>query len=947
MSYQALNTAITGLRAAQQQLSVISNNVSNATSPGYNRQILPQSAQVLGSTGDTIGVRTSTVIRSVDMNLQRDLWTQVSATNALDIQVQYLQKIQDFHGPPASEFSIAAELSDLKDAFAALSDAPDDLIPLQSTLNQARVVADKFNDYGDYINTLRNDTQNDILSSIDKINGLLQEITSINIQVRGSENANRSKAGLQDQRDIAIKELTEEMDITFFERADGVLVVQTSDGLQLADDQTYKLEYNNAPLSAQQYYPESINGIFVTCLDGHNRQVASIDITEREIGGRLGGLVKLRDETLPQYQAQADELAYQVASRFEDQGLKLFTDKDGNVPIGDAPDPFNLDAFGQPDPIAVDYVGFANIMQVNTKIVDDVSLLQRGTYVSDEAIPTGDGELIRRVLEHTFGAIDYQQIEGTINLDDPAGDPLVTQLGLTPTNNIIGGVDLGNFAQIDFGMLSNFITIGNIFGSPANPVVPVTNDQFQITFSDVSRNLGPTTITVELSIAAAQAAPNALGQVVQEINDQLAVSGIDPLLSASASIGINGQLQIESSGEFSITTTGIPNALGDAAAASLGIKGDPSFPESLLNLFPNYPADDEFEIAFGTDILTIDLSSISTNFSLGAPALVSDATGAAFVAGAPIDDAVDQLMSEVNRQLNALGILPSEAQATQNTYGQIVLSTQRDVSITATTIGTDALNSLGFQEGVFAAENPNFTIQVGTSEPVTVFLEPTDTINDLVAKLEWNATTQTGIPGLFVEINADGGLTLRPGIDDQNGGTVYGGDITINSSAFNADPAIATNPAINALPSVVNVVSALFGSFTVNGATVNNNSPITDFTYESEITAGSDTFTNFRNSYLGPGADISTDIYSAFDLVDYAQKLVNSTSSDLAIVQSSFENEDTLREIIQRDFSDLSGVNIDEEMSNLIIVQTAYAAAARTITAVDEMFQELINSIRR
>ena len=54
-----------------------------------------------------------------------------------------------------------------------------------------------------------------------------------------------------------------------------------------------------------------------------------------------------------------------------------------------------------------------------------------------------------------------------------------------------------------------------------------------------------------------------------------------------------------------------------------------------------------------------------------------------------------------------------------------------------------------------------------------------------------------------------------------------------------------------------------------------------------------------------------------------------------------------MRGIIQRQFSDDSGVNIDEEMSNLIVVQTAYAASARAITAADEMFQELINAIRR
>ena len=42
---------------------------------------------------------------------------------------------------------------------------------------------------------------------------------------------------------------------------------------------------------------------------------------------------------------------------------------------------------------------------------------------------------------------------------------------------------------------------------------------------------------------------------------------------------------------------------------------------------------------------------------------------------------------------------------------------------------------------------------------------------------------------------------------------------------------------------------------------------------------------------------------------------------------------------------DESAVNIDEELSMLIVIQTAYAAAARAVTAADEMFTELLNAI--
>ena len=138
----------------------------------------------------------------------------------------------------------------------------------------------------------------------------------------------------------------------------------------------------------------------------------------------------------------------------------------------------------------------------------------------------------------------------------------------------------------------------------------------------------------------------------------------------------------------------------------------------------------------------------------------------------------------------------------------------------------------------------------------------------------------------------------------------------------------------------------IFGSFTGSGATLVERSPITGVGYQSEIETASGTFTNFRNSNLGPNAAISTGIFSATNLIDFAQKIIDETSQDYLQAESAFENEDTLRGILQRQFSDESGVNIDEEMSHLIVVQTAYAAAARTITAADEMFQELLNSIR-
>ena len=78
---------------------------------------------------------------------------------------------------------LAAKLADLRDSFSALSDIPDDIQALEATVNQASVVADKFNDYAELITQLRNDAQTDINSSVNTVNALLQEITNVRLNL--------------------------------------------------------------------------------------------------------------------------------------------------------------------------------------------------------------------------------------------------------------------------------------------------------------------------------------------------------------------------------------------------------------------------------------------------------------------------------------------------------------------------------------------------------------------------------------------------------------------------------------------------------------------------------------------------------------------------------------------------------------------------------------------
>ncbi|MEC8664912.1 MAG: flagellar hook-associated protein FlgK, partial [Pseudomonadota bacterium] len=234
MALSGLDSALSGLRVAQQQLNVISNNVSNVNTDGYTRKILPQATVAIE--GETIGVRGNPIMRKVDLNLERDLWTQVSSVSALDTKATYLNRIQQFHGDPSLEISVAAELAQLKDAFSSLADSPEDNFLQRNVVDQANVFAKKVRDFASLLDQMRNDAQDQIQVAVNNVNEKLQQIADLNKQVKFNQVSGKTTAALEDQRDQAIKELSAEMEITFFTRGDGVMVVQTAQGVQLADE---------------------------------------------------------------------------------------------------------------------------------------------------------------------------------------------------------------------------------------------------------------------------------------------------------------------------------------------------------------------------------------------------------------------------------------------------------------------------------------------------------------------------------------------------------------------------------------------------------------------------------------------------------------------------------------------------------------------------------------
>jgi flagellar hook-associated protein 1 FlgK len=127
---------------------------------------------------------------------------------------------------------------------------------------------------------------------------------------------------------------------------------------------------------------------------------------------------------------------------------------------------------------------------------------------------------------------------------------------------------------------------------------------------------------------------------------------------------------------------------------------------------------------------------------------------------------------------------------------------------------------------------------------------------------------------------------------------------------------------------------------------VSDQSAVESVGYQSQISTTDTSTLGFREDFLGPSGGVSTDIIGSNSLLDFAQKMINQHTQELIILEDRVSDDNTFRDLLEDQILNESGVNLDEELSNLIVVQTAYAASARVVNVVDELFQELLNAVR-
>ncbi len=233
----ALNYAVSGLTATQQQLQVVAGNISNAQTPGYSEETLPQFSS--SSTNGGAGVVTGTIQRETDKGLQTALLgpKSICAVERRDDAAtnSYQQQIQSLLGQVGSNNSFSDALNSFQGALQTAAATPQDAVAQLSAVNSGQQLVSQLNNLSGGVQTLRADADTQIATDVTTLNTQIQTIAQINGQIGRLQSLGQPTASLEDHRDQALSQIANLVGVQSYTRPDGTMVVLTTQGQTLVD----------------------------------------------------------------------------------------------------------------------------------------------------------------------------------------------------------------------------------------------------------------------------------------------------------------------------------------------------------------------------------------------------------------------------------------------------------------------------------------------------------------------------------------------------------------------------------------------------------------------------------------------------------------------------------------------------------------------------------------
>ena len=309
-----LSTAVQSLIAETGALQITNNNIANANTPGYSREV-PVFTEAAPTNDGNSSVGNGVVLEGYqsvrDELVSNQIQQETQSQSSANAQLNTLQQIQPTF--TTSTEDIGTEMSALFTSLSSLSTDPTGSAERQGVLTAGSNLATAFNTASNVLTTQQAALNTPVDQDVNQINQLTQQIAALNPQIAQLTATGQDGGSLQDQQNQLVLQLSALTNVSTTQTPNGETITTGNGTLLVAGSQSYKLQAATGSDGMQHVLDQ--NGS---------------DITASISGGSLGGMIQTRDTTIPGLLNQLDTLANQFGTAFNAAQAKGF-DQNGAV----------------------------------------------------------------------------------------------------------------------------------------------------------------------------------------------------------------------------------------------------------------------------------------------------------------------------------------------------------------------------------------------------------------------------------------------------------------------------------------------------------------------------------------------------------------------------------------------------------------------------------------
>jgi flagellar hook-associated protein 1 FlgK len=294
------NPGVSALKADQAAIGLVGDNLANAGTPGYDRQVADFSEATptqLGNISLGNGVTLGDARRIVDNLLNNAITNQTFSLADTTAQLNVLQQVQSDLSP--SSGSLGDDIQQFFNQLEQLATNPADNTQRAVVIGDAQALTGQFNTLSNDIAQARSGVDSQLSDTVTSINKLAQQIAQLNGQIETATASGATPNDQLDQRDQLVNQLAQDIGIQVIPTDFNQVNILAGGAPLVLGNESNSLQFSVSPSNQAQVTEKGSSTPLVLP------------------GGQISGLLAVRNQALPDIQTQLDTLAGTLAQQVD------------------------------------------------------------------------------------------------------------------------------------------------------------------------------------------------------------------------------------------------------------------------------------------------------------------------------------------------------------------------------------------------------------------------------------------------------------------------------------------------------------------------------------------------------------------------------------------------------------------------------------------------------